>query len=277
MSVNPNDELAQLSSDYSRHVDLLQIRNNLVNNPHKNNVSQRILEHNQYMGAYIPPSSTTPMPQIQYHMPQQPGNNGSSSSDDPRANMNERLGNFRFDTAGSAAILPSLVPVNMDHVYSGNLFAEGLPVPADLRGQFTLSSPNTANPSARIHHQSKSKTMYRNDTNDRLAELSPLSRTLFYPTAATTMMLDTPQIQSSHQQYLQANGPQQISQINTRKGDINDSINQRVASHPSLSAPMALPPNNVNQGREQYRGGNQPQSQMQPRVVYQDMYPVMSK
>jgi hypothetical protein len=243
----------------------------------------------------------------------------SQNQIDPRADMNERMGNFRFDHAGSTYGMPSLVPVNMDHIYSGNLFSDGLPVPQDLRDQFTLSAPGQSQANARIQHQTKGKTMYRSDNNERLAALSPLGRALYYPVGGQFstgpngfgQMPDYPQPQQkpaglAQQQYQQpqeymgteidysSSGiarPQQAfnqalqPQMNTRRSELRADINARMGQHPSLASASAPEAQYINMGSEPYsaRAHNPAVAmvggQVQPtkKVVYQDMYPVMSK
>ena len=243
---------------------------------------------------------------------------------DPRNSMNERLGNFRFDHAGSTYGMPGLVPVNMDHVYSGNLFSEGLPVPQDLRDQFTLSAPGMGQSGARIQHQTKGKTMYRADNNERLAALSPLGRALYYPVSGPGQQQPTQQQsqvpgwdsssqyqQQQHQgqqpqqqaQYFQSYLPQQQqpidytssglarpqqpysshpslqSQMNTRRSELRADINARMGQHPSLASAAAPESQMINMGTEPYyQSSHNPAVVMQPKkVMYQDMYPVMSK
>jgi hypothetical protein len=230
---------------------------------------------------------------------------------DPRDTMNERMGNFRFDHAGSTYGMPGLVPVNMDHIYSGNLFSDGLPVPQDLRDQFTLSAPGATKPGARIQHQTKGKTMYRADNNERLAALSPLGRALYYPVSGQGQHTSTQHMQPSygpswdsssqyqHQSYQQQqidytssglarpqqtvnNHPAMQPQFNTRRSELRADINSRIGQIPSLAAASSPEAQYINMGSEPYgarphnpttmMGGTQPK-----KVVYQDMYPVMSK
>jgi hypothetical protein len=251
---------------------------------------------------------------------------------DPRNTMNERMGNFRFDHAGSTYGMPGLVPVNMDHIYSGNLFSEGLPVPQDLRDQFTLSAPGMAQTGARIQHQTKGKTMYRSDNNERLAALSPLGRALYYPVSGQgqtqptqyqqptqqsvhvpswdsstqyqppTQQLAQQQLAQQQQQYFPGFLPQQQTidytssglarpqqpysnhpslqpQMNTRRSELRADINARIGQHPSLASAAAPESQMINMGSEPYyQSSHNPAVVMQPKkVMYQDMYPVMSK
>lgn len=246
-----------------------------------------------------------------------------AKSSDPRATMNERLGNFRFDHAGSTYGMPGLVPVNLDHVYSGNLFSEGLPVPQDLRDQFTLTAAGTGQ-SSRMLHQEKSKTMYRSDVNERLAELSPLGRALYYPVNGQqhpqqqlankhpppqqNWMANDPSQQQQHFQNLQQEHPSQFQiqnqalpqnwqghetglsrpqqqmpayqpAVSTRRADLKADISNRLSQHPSLAAASAPESQYINMGYEPFSPNNHQSAQItQPKkVMYQDMYPVMSK
>ena len=256
----------------------------------------------------------TQQPQItagHYQQLPQPARHQPIQTTDPRETMNERRGNFRFDHAGSTYGMPGLVPVNMDHVYSGNLFSDGLPVPQDLRDQFTLSAPGATQPGARIQHQTKGKTMYRADNNERLAALSPLGRALYYPVSAQGQHTSTQHMQPSYgpswdssSQYQQQSYPQQQidysssgiarpqqtvnnhpamqPQFNTRRSELRADINSRMGQIPSLAAASSPEAQYINMGSEPYgarphnpttmMGGAQPK-----KVVYQDMYPVMSK
>ena len=259
-----------------------------------------------------------PNPQQQQIVQQQPITAGhyqqvpqqvriSQSQSDPRETMNERMGNFRFDHAGSTYGMPGLVPVNLEHIYSGNLFSDGLPVPQDLRDQFTLSAPGQAHVGARIQHQTKGKTMYRSDNNERLAALSPLGRALYYPVGGqadsglTYPQSQMPpayliQNQPGTQQPInysssglarpqQAFNPALQPQMNTRRSELRADINARMGQHPSLAAASAPETQYINIGSEQYGarahnptapmvGSQMPSTK---KVIYQDMYPVMSK
>ena len=199
----------------------------------------------------------------------------------------------------------------MDHIYSGNLFAEGLPVPSDLRNQFTLSSPGMAHGGAsRILHQEKSKTGYRNDVNDRLSKLSPLGRSLYYPVSGGGgQQTQSPPTQQQSQpipqwgagmaqagqfappQYHGQQNPQypqqqQQAQMTSRRGALTDDINRRLSNHPALGTAMPLDENMVNYGRTTLAtdapnmtpniASNWDPNRQVKKVVYQDMYPVMS-
>jgi len=286
-------------------------QNAAVNNPHPQNTGGHGLKsHGQgsavsLNGSRVDERQRNYQLAMQQHQPQQ---HPATYDDnvDPRQDMNSRLDRFRFETVNPTG---SLVPVNMDHIYSGNLFAEGLPVPSDLRNQFTLANPNVQHQyqqgASRILHQEKSKTGYRNDVNDRLSKLSPIGRALYYPVTGngqSSQQPQTPNQQPQQQpqnwgagmaqsagQYVPMQFQQQQAQMTSRRGALTDDINSRMSNHPALGTPMPLDENMVNFSRntlypsmQQQQGANpnmtpnlDPNKQVK-KVVYQDMYPVMS-
>jgi hypothetical protein len=335
-----NNELSNITQDFARHQELQQIRQNMYNDPTQAKINNRMSELTQFQGRYVredagpnPYPSSQPQqkqqavinnPQMQgprvderqrnyqQAMQQHQTQQHPATYDDnvdPRQDMNSRLDRFRFETINPTG---SLVPVNMDHIYSGNLFAEGLPVPSDLRNQFTLANPNMQHQyqqgTSRILHQEKSKTGYRNDVNDRLSKLSPIGRALYYPVTGNGQSPQQPQTPNQQQQqqpqnwgagmaqsagqYVpmqfqqqQAQMPQQ-AQMTSRRGALTDDINRRMSNHPALGTPMPLDENMVNFSRNTlYPNTPDANPNMTPnldpnkqvkKVVYQDMYPVMS-
>jgi hypothetical protein len=180
-----------------------------------------------------------------------------------REDMNAKMDTFRFDN--STFQRGSLVPVNMDHYYSGNLFSEGNPVPEDLRNEYTPGQ--RSHPNSRVHYQEKSKTIYKDEFNDRLSALSPLARTLFYPVA-----------EQGQQQPL--NTMQPMHNINNRRQELNN----RISQYMPLSSAMALPaeysdPTKLGTGLpQQYTTPNHNLMPGQPKkVAYNTIYPVSSK
>ncbi len=319
---NLNNELSSITQDFARHQELQQIKQNLYNDPTQAKINNRMSELTQFQGRYIredagpnpfPASAVANNPQSQHSriderqrgyqqaMWQQQQQHPSTYDDnvDPRQDMNSRLDRFRFESVNPTG---SLVPVNMDHIYSGNLFAEGLPVPSDLRNQFTLSSPGMAHGGAsRILHPEKSKTGYRNDVNDRLSKLSPLGRSLYYPVSGqpTSQPGGNPQQQQppppqwgagmaqaagqfAPQQFTQQQIPMQQAHVTSRRGALTDDINRRMSNHPALGAAMPLDENMVNYGRTTLATDapnmtpNLDPNRQVKKVVYNDMYPVMS-
>ena len=327
---NLNNELSNLTQDFARHQELQQIKQNLYNDPTQAKINNRMSELTQFQGRFVrEDSGPNPFPTQQSVNNPQPQNtsgpglrsqgngsavslNGSGVDEqqrgyqqamwqqqqqhpatyddnvDPRQDMNSRLDRFRFESVNPTG---SLVPVNMDHIYSGNLFAEGLPVPSDLRNQFTLSSPGMSHGGAsRILHQEKSKTGYRNDVNDRLSKLSPLGRSLYYPVSGGSQQSQTPQWgagmaqagQFAPPQFAQQQSPMQQAQVTSRRGALTDDINRRMSNHPALGTAMPLDENMVNYGRTTLATDapnmtpNLDPNRQVKKVVYQDMYPVMS-
>ena len=307
---NLNNELSNLTQDFARHQELQQIKQNLYNDPTQAKINNRMSELTQFQGRFVREDSgpnpfptqqsvNNPQPQntrvderqcgYQQAMWQQQQQHPATYDDnvDPRQDMNSRLDRFRFESVNPTG---SLVPVNMDHIYSGNLFAEGLPVPSDLRNQFTLSSPGMSHGGAsRILHQEKSKTGYRNDVNDRLSKLSPLGRSLYYPVSGGSQQSQTPQWGAGMAQAGQFAPPQyhgqhqqQQAQVTSRRGALTDDINRRLSNHPALGTAMPLDENMVNYGRTTLATDvpnmtpNLDPNRQVKKVVYQDMYPVMS-
>jgi hypothetical protein len=88
--------------------------------------------------------------QNQQQMSQQQNNRPAHYT---REDMNAKMDTFRFDN--STFQRGSLVPVNMDHYYSGNLFSEGNPVPEDLRNEY--SPGQRTHPNSRVHYQEKAR------------------------------------------------------------------------------------------------------------------------
>lgn len=184
-----------------------------------------------------------------------------------REDMNAKMDTFRFDN--STFQRGSLVPVNMDHYYSGNLFSEGNPVPEDLRNEY--SPGQRSHPNSRVHYQEKSKTIYKDEFNERLSALSPLSRTLFYPVAEQ-------QQPGMHMQL--PNTLQPMHNINNRRQELNN----RMSQHMPLSSAMALPaeysdPTKLGTGISQQTDMASPN--IMPghpkKVAYNTIYPVSSK
>jgi hypothetical protein len=201
-----------------------------------------------------------------------------------REAMNERMDRFRFDNTTFQR--GSLVPINMNHIYSGNLFEEGNPIPEDLRNEYV---PGYRPPGSRVHYQEKSKTIYRDEFNERLSALSPLSRTLYFPNAEE---LQQQQLSYNVDPGLQGQGLSNTAKSQlivhpegVRLGDFGSSIggserppwydksaphgntrrqelSQRMSQYQPLAAASSLPPTT---------------NQQQKNVAYNHMYPVSSK
>lgn len=221
------------------------------------------------------------IPQTQQYQQQQPINQypqqaqqthqNNRSAQYTREDMNAKMDTFRFDN--STFQRGSLVPVNMDHYYSGNLFSEGNPVPEDLRNEY--SPGQRSHPNSRVHYQEKSKTIYKDEFNERLSALSPLSRTLFYPVAEQ-------QLQQPAMHMHLPNTLQPMHNINNRRQELNN----RMSQHMPLSSAMALPaeysdPTKLGTGLPQQTNMASQNANLIPgqpkKVAYNTIYPVSSK
>lgn len=242
-----------------------------LNNPAQANK----LQQDQYHNAQIHYQS----PLLSQSHPQAPAQQQSQHRPSiyTREDMNSRMDQFRFDN--STQPRGSLVPVNMDHFYSGNLFSEGNPVPEDLRGEYNPGQ--RSHPNSRVHYQEKSKTIYRDEFNSRLSALSPLARTLYYPVGNENDNTAGPRLAVGAQQPYHESIP--IPKIESRRGELKQDISNRMTQHAPLSANMAMPPQftdiqdqNMYSRTElvnQYNRSNQ-----QPvKVPYNAIYPVSSK
>jgi len=184
-----------------------------------------------------------------------------------REDMNAKMDTFRFDN--STFQRGSLVPVNMDHYYSGNLFSEGNPVPEDMRNEYIPGQ--RSHPNSRVHYQEKSKTIYKDEFNERLSALSPLARTLYYPVTEQQQQQPSMQLPSTLQP---------IHNINNRRQELNN----RMSQHMPLSSAMALPAEytdhtKLGTGIPQQTSISSPNIMPgQPKkVAYNTIYPVSSK
>ena len=271
------DKLEAIQREYqSREMDarhnhnspLLQQNNMPRNNNPSNNQSVQPGNIDTYNNIAKPNGNNTNGLQSSYDN----GGNRTQMPSYTREDMNAKMDTFRFDN--STFQRGSLVPVNMDHYYSGNLFAEGNPVPEDLRNEYTPGQRQ--HPNGRVHYQEKSKTIYKDEFNARLSALSPLSRTLFYPAAEQGQQ----QMNGMVQQQQTINTMQPMHNINNRRQELNN----RMSQHMPLSSAMALPaeyadPTKLGTGLpQQYNTQNTNLIPGQPKkVAYNTIYPVSSK
>lgn len=213
---------------------------------------------------------------------------------DLRVQMNNQMDTLRFDN--QIHMNRGLVPVDMDHIYSGNIFQDGTPIPQDI----LVNNPQAANniqqhssnhkTNSRILLQNKSKTAYRNDFNDRLEQLSPFNQQLFQPIHQ--------RIQPTQDGGVSLlNNPMSSHTIkNDRyelKKNIRDDMNSRLSQFSALSSNKPLPdgktvkysdptyipnpnqdfnPSNGNNGNIQNRKNNQ----RSEKLPIQELMPVMS-
>ena len=235
------------------------------------------------------PNHQQQYPQQQYPQQQQHQQHKQhlQQQQDLRQDMNSRMDLFRFDTESN--MKHTLVPVDMNHYYSGNLFMEGTPVPNGLPEnveQYQNANSGLRNQS-RLLHQEKSKTLYRNDVNERMAQFSPLGRTLHFPVNQHSTNVN-PQDNNTN------NFPQNMLTKTSRKNEMKADINARLSGYSPLSsntpfqqdnnnfsrheiAPYPSNPNN-NNGSSSSNNFNNDNSNVnrQQKIKFQEMMPVSS-
>ena len=125
--------------------------------------------------------------QIEYMQPQQPQppmqgyqTTRTLGGIDGRDQQNQSIAEARFnqDTFIPRAREDCHNPVNMEHIYRRSLFLEGAPVPEDMRLHVT---PKQWEQHQAMLNQHQTKNSYRDQANDRLARLSPISCSLAPP------------------------------------------------------------------------------------------------
>ena len=204
-------------------------------------------------------------PDNQYYQNQQQQQQQNQQQQDLRQDMNYRMDRFRFDSASN--MKHTLVPVDMNHYYSGNLFMEGSPIPNNLPENVEDNKLNSGfKNQSRLLHQEKSKTLYRNDVNKRIANFSPLGRTLHFPVNQNT---DT----------ISENIMTKTSRKNEMKADINSRLsgytplsnNTPILENNNYSRNEIAPNNNSNSNNNQNNNVN-----YQQKIKYQEMMPVSS-
>lgn len=211
------------------------------------------------------------------HNPQQP---------DLRQDMNTRLDGFRFDTTSN--MKHTLVPVDMNHYYSGNLFMEGMPIPngiIDNRNDGMDKYNNGFKGQSRLLHQEKSKTLYKNDFNERLMQLSPLGRALHLPiNNLDDSNISNNNTNNTNTQPLLENNNKQLRQNimskTSRKNEMKADINSRLSGYSPLSSNTPFQQNSNNYSRNEISINNQIKDvdkiNRQQKIMYQEIMPVSS-
>ena len=170
--------------------------------------------------------------QYQQHQNQQHQQQHQQQQQDLRQDMNSRMDRFRFDSESN--MKHTLVPVDMNHYYSGNLFMEGTPTPNGLPENVEQYNPNSGlKNQSRLLHQEKSKTLYRNDVNERMAQFSPLGRTLHFP-------VNHHSTDNNIQDNNTNNFPQNVLTKTSRKNEMKADINARLSGYTPLSSNTPL-------------------------------------
>lgn len=248
-----NKQLSSLSQDFETHQQWIEVRQKQIND-------EKYIKMNNKWQQYQTFNTTQNTP---YHQPQNPTQNPKLSNNnhqqqqqpkftrlnnyqilhqpekqqqDLRQDMNSRMDSFCFDSESN--MTHSLVPVDMNHYYSGNLFMEGIPTPNNLSENVEHNNHNSGlKNQSRLLHQEKSKTLYRNDVNDRIAQFSPLGRTLHFP--VNNHSNDTNDTNNSNN----TNLPQKILTKTSRKKEMKSDINSRLSGYSPLSSNTPLQDN----------------------------------
>ena len=280
-----NKQLSSLSQDYETHQQWNEVRQKQINDEKYNKMNNKWQEYQTFntiqntpypqlhQPSHNPKLSNQYQQHTQHHTPQhipqtqqpqsqftrmdnyqvlhQPDNQShqyqqqeqQQQHQDLRQDMNSRMDRFRFDSESN--MKHTLVPVDMNHYYSGNLFMEGTPVPNGLPENVEHYSNNTGlKNQSRLLHQEKSKTLYRNDVNQRMAQFSPLGRTLHFPVN-----------HHSNDNNPQGNNtntfPQNMLTKTSRKNEMKADINARLSGYSPLSSNTPFQQENNNYSRHE--------------------------
>ena len=300
-----NCELNNISKEYNNHLEIKDLKNNIMNSGNKNIINKRLNNINNFddlnnnlNNNKLSPIYNTNNTQNYYQNNQNNQNNNKNSKTDYRNDMNEKMGNFRFD---NNFIKNNLVPVNMEHIYSGNIFNEN-PIPFDMMNQnqnynneFNQCSPfhnsnNINNPNfmkqanQRILNNQKSKSLYKDEVNSRLSNFSPLGRTLYFP--VNGKMNNNVSLNNNNNQIHINRLPQSSHNFNGKNGkyNIKDSMNEKMSNYKPLSSNIELPSKkedlNLNNNSNNYSNNNSNNNSNVnniQKVKYQDFLPVSSK
>ena len=227
-------------------------------------------------------------PDNQHQQFQEQQQHQQQEQQDLRQDMNSRMDRFRFDSESN--MKHTLVPVDMNHYYSGNLFMEGMPVPNGLPENVEQYNNAGLKNQSRLLHQEKSKTLYRNDVNQRMAQFSPLGRTLHFP--VNHHSTDNAKTNNAN------NFPQNMLTKTSRKNEMKADINARLAGYSPLSSNTPFQQENNNYSRHEIasypthtnnpnssitsqnnnkqNNNNQNNINRQQKIKYQEMMPVSS-
>jgi hypothetical protein len=287
----------KLPNNYQQYPQQQTIQNNFTYQHYQSNQSHQPQSQFTRMDNYqvLHQPELHQNQQTQYQQQYQEQQQEQHPQQDLRQDMNSRMDKFRFDTESN--MKHTLVPVDMNHYYSGNLFMEGSPVPNGLPENVEQYSNNTGlKNQSRLLHQEKSKTLYRNDVNERMAQFSPLGRTLHFPVNHHSTNNNS-QVNTNNNAF-----PQNILTKTSRKNEMKADINARLSGYTPLSsntplqdinnysrneiAPYPTHSGNANQqsnnqlaNNQQYNNTNNHQNNninRQQKIKFQEMMPVSS-
>lgn len=181
---------------------------------------------------------------IQNNNIQQQSNQGGIIGNDTNDMMNNRIFNTDYLIQGS------LVPINKHHHFSRNLFQEGIPIPQELQGQNNNQQKQLqqqwGQQGYQNGHQFRAKTLYKDELNNRLQNLSPLSDRLYMP-IDQQLKTQNQLSASSNSQFLQNQyqqsmilSPEERKRIQsaTNRGNRRDEMNARMNQFEPLSSVM---------------------------------------
>ena len=186
------------------------------------------------------------MPQLvnpQYQYNEQLSNNNNNHQSTFGLDTNDMMNNRIFNT--DYLIQGSLVPINKHHHFSRNLFQEGVPIPQDLQQQYSQQSIKQ-NPwvqqGYQNGHQYRAKTLYKEELNNRMQNLSPLGDRLFMPIDNRNGMQQNQPTSGLETMYQQSMilSPEEQKRIATasNRGNRRDEMNARMSQFEPLAAVM---------------------------------------
>jgi len=274
-----NKHISSLTQDYKKHHQIQEARIKQITDSTQQKINNKwidyqtfnIIDNTPQTQQYQQNQESSRLQDYEIlHKPQQP---------DLRQDMNTRLDGFRFDTTSN--MKHTLVPVDMNHYYSGNLFMEGMPIPNGIinnNSGETDKYNNGFKGQSRLLHQEKSKTLYKNDFNERLMQLSPLGRALHLP------INNLDDSNTSNNKHLPLNNNKQLQQNimtkTSRKNEMKSDINSRLSGYSPLSSNTPFQQNTNNYSRNEISINNQIKDvdkiNRQQKIMYQEIMPVSS-
>ena len=320
---NLNNQLSFLMKDYESGQKLQKTRNEMNKNISELNENNEKLLARQYdttmYTGFQQPTLQTQQPQTQQPQTQQPQTQKQSykpqtqiqsnqqqsqytrqqpqtynniqrsreineqlNTDDLRVQMNNQMDNLRFDN--NVNLKSGLVPVDMEHIYSGNLFQNGTPIPEDIRNNFPQQAEQiqqfrgSQGYNGRILLQQKSKTSYRNDFNSRMERLSPFNQQMFTPFQRQPLQT-TPEGGIVLREN-PISGQQPVDSRYSMKRSIREDMNSKMSNYGSLPSIRPLPDSLKKAQEDGYIPNPNAEGHNDNRKVeklrYQQMMPVMS-
>jgi Na+-translocating ferredoxin:NAD+ oxidoreductase RnfG subunit len=252
-------------SEQSQYIKQFNKQDDNINNQSLNN-NKQINEHLAFNPLnYIPNQESVPLQEQQY-MPMisprysnmgsvlQEGNTNIAPSS---ISTNDMMSNRIFNT--DHLIQGSLVPINKHHHFSRNLFQEGVPIPHDLQpqnlnnNQLYMNNKRNQNVNQlqqqwaqqgyQNGHQFRAKTLYKDELNSRLQNLSPLGDRLYMPVDKqinTQQQLQANSVLNNMYQQSMVLSPEEQKRISlaSNRGNRRDEMNARMGQYEPLASVM---------------------------------------